>query len=241
MDFVAEKRSWFCWLLATEQKAKTLRASGTPLKPPSNENTTVLSNCSVPITLKQCLGVCIVCRVRYSRIGTALKCESLSNISHKTPTTEAQLLAFIIFTAVRKHSGQPYLPRAMHFGVLKFLSITGDRCWVAYMPYRIFVNKRRGVSKFVDRKELHFKQKVNCGSQCGVVTDCFGSYCILLVFVNYSDFVPQGNIMIFPSKLGSSCNITLGMPFILWLPMMQISILRMYILTTLVYYVCTGC
>ena len=62
--------------------------------------------------------------------------------------------------------------------------------------HAIFSNRRRGVSKFVDRKELHFKRKANCGSQCGILTDCFDSYCILLVFVNYSDFVPQGNINI---------------------------------------------
>ena len=69
-------------------------------------------------------------------------------------------------------------------------------------------------------KELHFKRKANCGRQCGILTDCFGSYCILLVFVNYSDFVPQAqggkyqyfppNWLIFPSKLGSSGNITLN-------------------------------
>ena len=56
-------------------------------------------------------------------------------------------------------------------------------------------------------------------------------YCILLVFVNYSDFVPQAqgekyqyfprNWLIFPFKLGSLGNITHGMPFILWLPMVQ--------------------
>ena len=99
----------------------------------------------------------------------------------------------------------------------------------------ILYYRRRGVSKFVNHKELHFKLKANCGSQCGILTDCFGSYCILLVFVNCSDFVPQGNInislliglyfppnwLIFPSKLGTSGNITLGMPFILWLPMIQ--------------------
>ena len=48
------------------------------------------------------------------------------------------------------------------------------------MPSRIFSNKRRGVSKFVDHKELHFKQKAICGGQCGILTYCFGSYCILL-------------------------------------------------------------
>ena len=67
------------------------------------------------------------------------------------------------------------------------------------MPSRIFSNRRRGVSQFVDCKELHFKRKANCGSQCGILTDYFGSYCILLVFVNYSDFVHQESGRIFPS------------------------------------------
>ena len=46
------------------------------------------------------------------------------------------------------------------------------------------LQQKKESSKFVDRKELHFKRKANCGSQCGILTDCFGSYCILLVFVN---------------------------------------------------------
>ena len=46
------------------------------------------------------------------------------------------------------------------------------------MPSCIFSN-RRGVSKFVDRKELHFKQKANCGSQCGILTVLVAIYCIL--------------------------------------------------------------
>ena len=116
----------------------------------------------------------------------------VSTRSHVNPWL--QLLAFMIFTAIRKHSAQPYLPRATHFGALKFLSITGGWCWVVYMPSCIFCNRNRGVSKFVNRKELHFTRKANWGSQCGILTDCFGSYCILLVFVNCSDLVPEGNI-----------------------------------------------
>ena len=60
------------------------------------------------------------------------------------------------------------------------------------MPSCIFCNRRRGVSKFVDHKELHFQWKANCGSQCGILTDCFGSYCILLVFVNYRSLAKKG-------------------------------------------------
>ena len=110
---------------------------------------------------------------------------------------------------------------------LKFFLITGGRCWVAYMPSHIFSNRRRGVSKFVDCKELHFKLKANCGSQCGILTDCFGSYCIYCLCLwivvilytsgKYQYFPP--NWLIFPSKLDSSGYVTLGMPFILWLPM----------------------
>ena len=81
-----------------------------------------------------------------SRIGAALKCESLQWILHKTQTVEDRLLAFTIFTAIRKHNGQPYLPRAMHFGALKFLSITGGWCWVVCMPSHIFSNRRQSLS-----------------------------------------------------------------------------------------------
>ena len=84
-----------------------------------------VGECPGTSILKQCLDVRTVCRMKVFKIGAALKCESLYKISRKTPTAEAQLLAFTIFTAIRKHSGQP---RAMRFGGLKFLPITEGRC-----------------------------------------------------------------------------------------------------------------
>ena len=136
-----------------------------------------------------------------SRVGVALICESFCKISCKTLTAEAQLQAFTIFIAIRKNIGHPYLPRAMCLNGLKFLPITKGQCWVMYVLSRIFCNRRRGVSKFVNCKELHFKRKANCGSQCKILTDCIGSYCKLLVLVSYSDFISQaqgGNINGFP-------------------------------------------
>ena len=45
------------------------------------------------------------------------------------------------------------------------------------------LQQKKGCFEFVDNKELHFKR---WPVACGILTDCFGSYCILLVFVNYS-------------------------------------------------------
>ena len=44
--------------------------------------------------------------------------------------------------------------------------------FVAYMLSCIFSNRSRGVSKFVDCKELHFKRKANCGSHMNVLANC---------------------------------------------------------------------
>ena len=94
---------------------------------------------------------------RCSRIGAALKCKSLCKISRKTLTAEAQLLTFTIFTVIRKHSGQPYLPRAMHFSDLKFLLIIAGQCWVAY---HIVGNFREGfIFAFFASQELFAKIK----------------------------------------------------------------------------------
>ena len=131
------------------------------------------------------LGIRTVCRLEVSKNWGCFEVrKSLQDLMCSSDYRGS--ITFTIFTAIRKHSGQPYLPRAMHFGALKVLSITGGWCWVAYLPSCIFFRRRRGVSKFVNCKELHFKLKTNCGSQCGILTDCFGSYCILLVSVNIS-------------------------------------------------------
>ena len=51
--------------------------------------------------------------------------------------------------------------------------------------------------------------------------DCFGSYCIMHKAQGgkYQYFPP--NWLVFPSKVSSSGNITLGMLFTLWLVMIQ--------------------
>ena len=156
-----------------------------------------------------------------SRIGAALKCESLQKILHKTPTAEARLLAFTIFTAIRKHNGQPYLPRAMHFGALKCLSITGGRCWVS-----IFSNRRQSLST-VRSCISSRRQPVVANVEYWLTVLVATAYCLCLWIVvilylrlrKYQYFPP--NWLIFPPKLGSSGYITLGIPFILWLPMVQ--------------------
>ena len=84
------------------------------IKSPSNENMTVLSKCSVPITLKQCSGICTVCRMEVCKNWAALKVrKALQNLTWTPDYRGSTILTFTIYTAIRKHSRQPYLPRGI--------------------------------------------------------------------------------------------------------------------------------